>query len=365
MIQPFMRHSIGSKTIAGFALAAVLLCGLTPAHAAKPLAGGGISKVDSALSYLRSRIAPSGLMDSYSEDNVDYSYTYDNALAALAFISAGDYASARRILDAYNSMPPEPAGGFLHRYHAETKLPEQGILYGGPNAYLLQAMNLYLLQTGDGRYNALAQRLGNFLLTLQDSDGGLFGRAGVTWKSTENNLGALSALHNLGKVQNIPLYIERAAMIRNFLVTECWDGVRFLQGENDPTIVTDTQALGAIVLGFGYTNGAFWVEKKTRTTRVYSGRKKVTGFDFDTDRDMVWTEGTLQESLAFLVAGDLSRSNSYKTESEKLRQSSGGFWQVSNPGTAGGEILQKWQAVAPTAWYVYVANQDNVLELLA
>ena len=357
-----MRHPIGTRAYAGFALAAVTLVWVIPAHA-KPNAGGA-SQVGSALSYLRSRVAPSGLVDSYAEDGVDYSYTYDNALAALAFVSAGDDASARRILDAFNSMPAEPEGGYLHRYHAQTRLPE-GILYAGPNTYLLQAMNLYFLQTGDDRYNALAQRLGNYLLTLQDGDGGLFGNSAVTWKSAENNLGALSALHNLGKVQNIPLYVERAAMIRNFLVTECWDGVRFLQGENDPTIVTDTQALGAIVLGFGYTNGAFWVEKKTRTTRVYSGRKKVTGFDFDTDRDMVWTEGTLQESLAFLVAGDLSRSNSYKTESEKLRQSSGGFWQVSNPGTAGGEILQKWQAVAPTAWYVYVANQDNVLELLA
>ncbi|MBI3323251.1 MAG: hypothetical protein HYZ95_02160 [Candidatus Omnitrophica bacterium] len=125
------------------------------------------------------------------------------------------------------------------------------------------------------------------------------------------------------------------------------------------------QALGAMVLGAGYTNGAFWAEGQTRTTKPYSGRKRVTGFDFDADRDMVWTEGTLQESLAFLVAGDLSRSNSYKSESEKLRNSkTGGFWAVSNPGTAGPEIVQKWQAVASTAWYVFAGNQDNVLELL-
>lgn len=355
-----MKHPIWTRAVAGFALAAVL-SGAAPVYAKAPK---DANKLGFALSYLRSRIAASGLVDSYVEDGVDYSYTYDNAMAALAFISAGDHASARRILNAFNSMPTEPEGGFLHRYHAETRLPE-GILYGGPNAYLLQAMNLYFLETRDDRYNALAQRLGNFLLTLQDSDGGLFGRNGVTWKSTENNLGALSALHNLGKLQNTALYIDQAALIRNFLVTKCWDGVRFLQGENDPTIVTDTQALGAIVLGARYTNGALWAEGQTRTTQVYSGRKRVTGFDFDTDRDMVWTEGTLQESLAFLVAGDLSRSNSYKAESEKLQQSSGGFWAVSNPGTAGPETIQKWQAVAPTAWYVLVANQDNVLELLS
>lgn len=357
-----MRHPIRTKAIFGLVLAAAMLSATATAHAAKP--PPVVSKVDSALSYLRSRITASGLVDSYAEDAVDYSYTYDNALAAMAFISAGDHASAQRILDAFNSMPAEPGGGFLHRYSATTKLPVEGILYGGPNAYLLQAMNLYFLQTGDNRYNALAQQLGNFLLTLQDADGGLFGRPAVTWKSAENNMGALSALHNLGKVQNIPLYIDQSAMIRNFLVTECWDGVRFFQGENDPTIVTDVQALGALVMGPGYTNGAFWAEGQTLTTKTYNGRKRVTGFDFDADRDMVWTEGTLQESLAFLAAGDLVKSNTYKAESEKLQHGSGGFWAVSNPGTAGPEIIQKWKAVAATAWYVYAANQDNVLELL-
>lgn len=351
-----MKHSTSVKGSALVALIATLLLGARPAHAG-PESG--------ALAFLRSRIAPSGLVDSYVEDLVDYSYTYDNAMAALAFISEGDYPSARLILDAFNSMPTEPSGGFLHRYHAQTKLPEAGILYGGPNAYLLQAMNLYFLQTGDDRYNALAQRLGNFLLTLQDTDGGLFGRAGVTWKSAENNLAELCALRNLGKVQNIPLYVDQAELIRNFLVTECWDGTRFRQGENDPTIVTDVQALGAMVLGPAYANGASWIEGQTLTSMPYSGRKKVTGFDFDTNRDTVWTEGTLQESLAFLVAQKTTKYKFYRTEATKLQSPSGGFWLASNPGSAGPDwTLQKWQSVAPTAWFICVMNQDDVLELL-
>jgi hypothetical protein len=91
----------------------------------------------------------------------------------------------------------------------------------------------------------------------------------------------------------------------------------------------------------------------------------VTGFDLNTDRDTVWTEGTLQQALAFWLAGDNTRFGFYRTESEKLLQPSGAFWAASNRGTTGfGEFFERWQAVAPTAWYILVSHQDNVLGLL-
>jgi hypothetical protein len=236
----------------------------------------------------------------------------------------------------------------------------------GHNAYLLQAMNLFSWRTGDRRYDNVARGIADFLLTLQDgADGGLFGRPGVTWKSTENNLAAYSALANLALVQNLPAYGARAAQIGDFVVRDCWDGTRFLTGKNDPMIVTDVQALGTQILGEGFSNGSFWVEPYTRATQRYSGKKKVTGFDLNNDRDTVWTEGTLQQALAFWLAGDNSRFAFYRTESEKLLQSSGAFWAASNRGTTGfGEFFERWQAVAPTAWYLFVSKQDNVLGLL-
>ncbi|MFH1778790.1 MAG: hypothetical protein ABH847_01995 [Candidatus Omnitrophota bacterium] len=353
-----------SKASIIFLVSIALIVPVVSVEARKPTPPDTTPSPEKALSFLRGQISTVGLLDSYVEDNTDYSYTYDDALAAMAFISAGDFVSARRILDAFVAIGPQPEGGFLHRYHATDGSP-YGTLSVGHNAYLLQAMNLYYLETGDSRYNLLAQEVANYILSQQDIDGGIFGRAGVTWKSTESNLGALSAIHNLGKVQNIPYYIDRANAIRNFLITECWDGVRFLCGENDPMIVTDVQALGGMVLGPSYANGAYWVENYTRTTKRYSGRKTITGFDFNADRDTVWIEGTLQETMAFFVAGDITKYSFYKTESEKLFQSSGALLLASNTGTTGFDwILERWQAVAPTAWYIYACNQDNVLELL-
>ena len=341
--------------------AAIVLAGLM----AVPHGLLGATPSEAALGFLKSRMGTAGLLDSYVEDRTDYSYTYDNAVAAMAFLSAGDRLSAQRILDGFVGIGPAAGGGFLHRYRT-TGAGAGGTLAAGHNAYLLQALNLFSWRTGDHRYDGVARGIGDFLLTLQDgTDGGIFGRAGVSWKSTENNLAAYSAVANLALVQNLPAYGIRATQIRDFLVRECWNGTRFLTGKNDPMIVTDAQALGMQVLGAGYGNGSFWVESYTKATQRYSGKKQVTGFDLNTDRDTVWTEGTLQQALAFWLAGDNTRFGFYRTESEKLLQPSGAFWAASNRGTTGfGEFFERWQAVAPTAWYIFVGNQDNVLGLL-
>lgn len=340
---------------------AIILIGLITI----PLSLQGATSSEAALSFLKSRMGPAGLLDSFVEDRTDYSYTYDNALATMAFLSAGDRLSAQRVLDGFVGIGPAPGGGFLHRYRT-TGAGAGGILATGHNAYLLQAMSLFSWRTGDHRYDVTARGIADFLLTLQDNtDGGIFGRTGVSWKSTENNLAAYSAIANLALVQNLSAYGVRATQIGDFLVRECWNGTRFLTGKNDPMIVTDVQALGTQILGVAYSNGSFWVESYTKATRRYSGKKQVTGFDLNTDRDTVWTEGTLQQTLAFWLAGDNTRFGFYRTEAEKLVQSSGGFWAASNRGTTGfGEFFERWQAVAPTAWYVFVSNQDNVLGVL-
>ncbi len=319
-----------------------------------------------AVGFLSSQIAPTGLIDSYVEDNTDYSYTYDDAMAAMAFISNGDFTSAEKILNAFVAIGPQPEGGFLHRYHANNGTSAGGLLKVGHNTYILQTMNLYYADTDDPKYNELAKKVADYILSQQSSNGGIYGQAGVTWKSTENNLAAYSAVHNLGVLQNISYYTDKAEAIRNFLITKCWNGKRFLCGENDTTVMTDVQALGAMVLGPSYSNGAYWIKGYTFNTQKYATRKTVSGFDQNTDRDTVWTEGTLQESIAYMVAGDINNFAFYKNESEKLFQPSGALWAASNQGTAGyGDIFYRWQAVAPTAWYIYACNQDNVLAVLS
>ncbi|MEI8176820.1 MAG: hypothetical protein WCG78_08150, partial [Candidatus Omnitrophota bacterium] len=340
-------------------LALSLLVGVTSADAGKVRVLKKTS-TSSSLDFLRHQIRPSGFIDSYVEDTVEYSYTYDDAMAAMAFISSGDYVSARKILDAFLQKGPLSEGGFSNLYNSTTGV-SLGILAVGHNAYLVQAINRYYRQTHDARYNALARTVADYILTQQALDGGIYGRAGVTWKSTENNLAAFTAIWSLGSAQNLISYGQKAMLIHDFLLNKCWDGTRFLTGENDTMIVTDTQALGGMILGQSFKNGAYWVRDYTGTTKTYQG-KSVTGYDENTDRDTVWTEGTLQEAMAFLVAGDTTAYLACKAEAEKLlNASTGAFMWATNRGTTGfGDYFESWQAVAPTAWYIIVANQDDV-----
>ncbi len=349
---------------------AVAGAGLLPAAgwaAGKNAGGPGETpaSIAAALGFLSDQTSAFGLIDSFVEDEADIAYTYDNAVAALAYIAAGELPSAAGILEAYAAIGAEPDGGFLHRYGSLDGAAAGGIPGVGHNAYLLQAIALYRLESGETGFDGLALGLAGYLLGHQDLDGGLFGRAGVAWKSTENNLAAYSALHNLGLLMNLPDMIADADAIRDFLEFDCWDGTRFLTGKNDPSIVTDAQALGALVLGPGFQNGAYWVQDHTLTTRRYYRGRRVTGFDLNTDGDTVWTEGTLQQALAFAAAGDTAAGTAYRQEAEKLFLSSGAFWQASNNGSTGfGDSFRRWQAAAPTAWYVLVALDDNVLEPL-
>ena len=83
------------------------------------------------------------------------------------------------------------------------------------------------------------------------------------------------------------------------------------------------------------------------------------------DRDTVWTEGTLQQAMAFLVADDRKKYSTYLMESEKLQHKKGSFYQASNEGSTGfGEIFYKWRTLAPTCWYLLVKNKFNALGTL-
>ena len=327
------------------------------------LSAGGLAASPISSAFFQRQSGKTGLLDSYLEDTVDRAYTYDNALATMAFLANSDTRSARRILEAFRTIGPRKEGGFLEAYHASDGKPD-GILTGGPNAYLLQAINLYFRKTGDARYNGLARRIGDYLLSLQDADGGLFGRKGVTWKSTENNLAAYAALKTLGNLQKKPFYAESAESIKRFIVERCWNGTRFLRGKDDPTEVTDVQALGVLALGADYASALRWVEEHTRTTKKAPDGLLVTGFDFNGDRDTVWTEGTLQMALAYMISGESEKSAFYRAEAEKLALPSGALRLATNTGTTGIDwTLQPWSAVAPTAWHILLARRENLLQI--
>jgi hypothetical protein len=342
----------------------------TASFAAKPenpgggKPGGGGNKatpLEKAHNYLVGQVQSSGLIRSYN-DSSSASYTYDNALAIMAFVAIGDSDNARTILGTFQSGISIPASGGYHDVYDFTNGVGSGAISAGPNSWLLNAVNLYRYKTGDLQFQSLGQQLADYLVNLQDADGGLFGGESFPWKSAEHNQSAYAALYNFGMLSNQDIYVQKANLIKNFLFTECWDGERFLRGKNDYTVVTDVQALGVLSLGTSYASAIYWAEYHTKCTHNINRKTTVTGFDFNDDLDTVWLEGTLQQAIAFNKNYDDWRAGIYYEEVNKTQRRNGSFLLATNEGTTGSDwILMPIECVAPTCWYIFYNTDTNPL----
>jgi len=318
------------------------------------------SEVERAHNYLASQVKGIGLINSHNDDSCS-SFTYDNAIAVIAFVAMEDYNNARTILNTFKSGVAIPARGGYNDVHDYETGVRGGPISAGPNAWLLNAVNFYYYKTGDAQFQSLGRQLADYLVFLQDINGGLYGGEFVTWKSAEQNQAAYAGLCNFGTFIGDGTYIESANLIRDFLITECWDGERFWRGERDRAWVTDVQALGVLSLGTSYASALYWAEDHTKCTHRL-GRWKITGFDFDYDLDTVWFEGTLQMAMAFKRNYDDGKALYYYDNVKKTQRNNGSFLCATNEGTTGTDwTLMPIECVAPACWFIFCETQTNPL----
>ena len=310
-----------------------------------------------AQNFIANQIKGIGLVDSYQEDGENRSYVYDNALAAMASMAEGNFGLAKEILDTLSkevnhSSYEVPYESYLY---SGTNGAGYGISYAGNSAWMLQALNIYQKLRNDKTYYTVQKKLADFLLSLQDSsDGGIKGSKSDTWKSTEHNIIAYCAIRNFGRLNNVSSYTTSAEKIKTFLTgSSIWNGERFNRGKNDSTKVVDVQASGVLLLGSSYSKALTWAEKNLKLSKTYNSQT-VAGFDFDSNLDTVWLEGTLQMALSFYKSNNTSNGDTYYNEALKTVQSDGSIILATNKGTAGDSwTLQAWRAIAPTSWLIF------------
>ncbi|HXU83220.1 MAG TPA: hypothetical protein VN914_17620 [Polyangia bacterium] len=222
-------------------------------------------------------------------------FTYDQALAAIAFSTVDDFASAARVLGALGRAQ-RPDGSFWFSYNVENSWPDEGdhdmaIVRSGAIAWAGYAFAFYLERQPDGadprrqrEREALlekAKKSAEYLLSLRVTDPqhlarGLIrgGRATVTvvtdaagkvderyedkpiaWVSTEHNIGTFFFLSALGRVTGDARYTGAAAEIRQRLVPALWqeDLGQFAQGvladgHVDRALALDCASWGALYL---------------------------------------------------------------------------------------------------------------------
>ena len=306
-----------------------------------------------------------------SAEFTDFVSLYDNALAAMIFLSEGDVELAEKIFDYFeNNLESEffqNDGGFFQ--YRDTSGFNGSRIWMGDNAWLLIALNNYHEITNSQKYQGMATELELWLRSLQDEDGGLRGGVNedgtIIPRVTEGIITAFNAVKG---------FDEFHENILRFLHEQRWDW-------NEEILITDTNnpdynyALDLYSLGYmifeNYPTEVLskanrFINSQTSTTNG----KTINGYCFDDDKDVVWLEGTAQMALAFEVAGLTQDSENILLNLQEsfikssMAENASGIPYTTNYGTDfGASYLWDHSDIAPaissSAWYLFVKNKFN------
>ncbi len=355
-------------------------------------------------------------------------FVYDNALALLAFTDRGtteDSVRARLLAEAFvyaqnhdryfndgrlrNAYQAGdlvlPAGWAPNNRTATVRMPgwwdcdslkwfEDRMQVGthtGNMAWAMIALLTYYNGYGGDKYLESARRLGEWIHENCYDERGAGGYTGgyegwepkqdkLLWKATEHNLDVYVAFMRLFEATKNESWYQRAIHAKKF-VRAMWNSTEhhFWTGTdlsginpNKSVVPVDIQAWGLMALGETEKLGAGldWAEKNCIA-------KHGGGFDFNTDKDGTWFEGTSQVCLAFrmLKNNDLKNNDAAEKYLTAIRQV-----QVSSPNangkgisaasrdslTTGFEVMPgiPWLYynrlhIGATAWYIFALRGYN------
>ena len=376
----------------------------TPPAAAAPLTTGRPSAESRAATKFVQRVVDayrtSGfrLAQSYQDDSglTDIAFTYDNALAIIALLSAGDKARARAIGDALLYAMAHDETFTDHRlrqaYHADSFVNPNGTAHFGWEFGLtgtavgdMSWAGIALAQlawaTARPEYLKGAVRIGTWIQTNTHSTTGLKGytfgeTAGLEGhKSTEHNIDVFAFFTLLRRLTGRAVWATRAAHAWDF-VERVWnaDDGFFWTGSDDGATIN--KAAGQLPLDVqtwswlaarksGYAKALDWARTNLATTdtplranSALTGNLSITGVAFASgslladptqniggqswnpkpDVAAVWLEGTSQLALALLNRGaddDRARAGDLLTQLANAQEKLGKgqkFGGTVNPG---------------------------------
>jgi hypothetical protein len=304
-------------------------------------------------------------------------FTYDNALALLAFLSSpsqdnvnnakliGDalvyaanndrYFTDGRLRNAYQGGDIKLFPGWTPNGKTDTaRMPgwwdskdwfeDQSFVSTdtGNMAWSIIALLSLYQQTHDSTYLNTSIKLGQWIETNcrdQRGAGGFTGgydgweqtinkpqgQTKILWKSTEHNIDCYVAFLRLYELTGQAAWGERALYAKTF-VEAMWDGTsgHFWTGTTDDgvtlntaNIPADIQAWGLLALGNlpKYGQGLTWVEHN-----CYVQTDGFKGFDFNNDKDGIWFEGTAHMVAAYQMAKNVTGANLFLSELTKAQQ---------------------------------------------
>jgi len=275
-------------------------------------------KVEGIHAWLAANQHSNGLVTVTSSSFVSL---YDQSLAALSFMALGDNARAEKIFDYFdariNSELKVAPGGFYQFRDVNGTISTDSPHWVGDVAWLLIALNYYEAYIDANKYETLQTEIENWIRSLANADGNIKGgytHAGATIIcGTEGLLDAFHAVRG---------YDNWHKNLLGYMKTDRWSTTdRLFTNFKGPS--SDPYIYPLDIFSWGYSmmpgTSISILQKASRfvnAQRATNG-KTIVGFGPDTDKDIVWLEGTGQMVVAYQLAGDTTSANLYISEMRK------------------------------------------------
>ena len=346
------------------------------------------------LALVRSYEIPVG--DPSYERLLNWSWTYDSAVTAAAFVASGNQAQAKQLLDQLTALQNSNGSiDFAFNVATGAGVP---LYRSGTIAWLGLAAAAYDQTFKLSTYLTTEELAANYLLSLQGSNGLIRGGPDVTWTSTQHNLIAFAFLARLGseltgdgETTAAARYQAAAAQISagiaKYLFVQDSTGAWFREGLEDNVQSLDVQALGAMYLqGLGEGDLGKLVLAHAQTYFALSGRSislssepatfnttysaagPFTGFEpyLETGApEVLWFEGTAEMRMAAAAYGQsTSELDASMTQWEALTAAGAGGVLQSNQTLSSpnyGVEYHVWPAAAAAAWVLLAQSGSSLL----
>ncbi|HUT60283.1 MAG TPA: hypothetical protein VNA25_20755 [Phycisphaerae bacterium] len=291
-------------------------------------------------------------------------FTYDNALALLAFIARGNGEDQRRagliadsLVAAAQHDPDFNDGRLRNAYCADELFDVDGKARYQPGdaeaagtssgnvAWAMIALLAYHKIGGGAEYLATAKKLGEWIETncrdSREAGGYTAGYAGyapkqtkLAYKSTEHNIDLYVAFSLLADATGEQYWRERAAAAERFVASmwdtqagHYWTGT-LLDGEttNRDVIPMDVQCWALLALGRNKERERClrWIEDNCRVqTDRFQGFafQSVTGKPSADPARGIWAEGTAQACCAYRQVGEAAAAEQRIADLERIQKS--------------------------------------------
>ncbi|MFY0573880.1 fibronectin type III domain-containing protein [Cystobacter fuscus] len=360
--------------------------------------------------------ALSGLVDSFDDwwnatERKQIVYTYDQAVAAIAFMAKGDRVRAEKVLDKLVAIQ-DPDGSWINSYWWNG-YGEEIRKHVGPVAWVTMAFMTHEKLYGSTTYRTPARKALEWMLTFKKPNGAISGGRttwdiqGVwtdeVWSSTEHN----EDVYNLyryyaGKFSDrATAYNDAAQGVKQFLDNVMWNNTtkRFYGGWKnntgllDANVPLDVNPWGVLALGLSGTrdykaslasvDNARGVGTVADPRYVHSlpyENTTITAYDFDWQYDCaaatdqngnyngdrcadIWFEGSAFMSVAHYMNGNTAKADSIIDEIIKKQGTSGsllGGVPYSLKGTSNNYWrMAQENCVSSTGWLILAIHRFN------